>query len=87
MKAGFDGVELHCANGYLPDLFIRDVANKRTDEYGGSVENRSRFPLEIMDALISVCGKDKTGIRISPTGRVQDMFDSNPKATFSYLLK
>ncbi|EPQ51315.1 FMN-linked oxidoreductase [Gloeophyllum trabeum ATCC 11539] len=66
--AGFDGVEVHCANGYLPDQFLQDICNKRTDEYGGSVENRCRFPLEIVQAITEVVGVRKTGVRISPWG-------------------
>lgn len=83
--AGFDGIELHGANGYLLDQFTRDGSNKRTDAYGGAIENRARLPLEITDAVISVWGKDRVGYRISPTGAYNDMADSNPAATFSYL--
>ena len=86
-KAGFDGLELHAANGYLVDEFLRDGTNKRTDIYGGSIENRSRFCLEVTDALISVYGKDKVGLKLCPLGRYQDMFDSDPKALYFYLLK
>ena len=86
-KAGFDGIELHGANGYLVDQFLRDGSNHRTDEYGGSPENRCRFALEVMDALCEVFEKGKVGIRISPTGRVNDMYDSDPLATFCCLLK
>lgn len=73
-------MELHAANGYLVDQFLRDGVNDRTDEYGGSIENRSRFCLEVMDALISVFGSDRVGIRLSPTGRTNYMYDSNPLA-------
>jgi N-ethylmaleimide reductase len=83
--AGFDGVEIHGANGYLLDQFTRDGTNKRTDSYGGSVENRARFPLEVADAVISVWGKERVGYRISPNGAFNSMSDSNPEATFSYL--
>lgn len=87
-QAGFDGVELHGGYGYLIDEFLKDHTNKRTDEYGGiSVENRARFPLEVMNALISVWGKDRVGIKISPAVRYQDVYDSDPVATYSYLLK
>lgn len=86
-KAGFDGLELHGANGYLIDEFLRDGANQRKDLYGGSPENRCRFPLEVMDQLIEVFGKDRVGIRVSPVGRFNDMFDSQPLETYSYLLK
>ncbi|RXH58750.1 alkene reductase [Granulicella sibirica] len=83
--AGFDGVELHGANGYLPDEFLQDGSNKRTDEYGGSIENRSRFMLEVMAALVSVWGGDRTAVRIGPSGRWNHMSDSNPEALFDYL--
>eukprot|EP00331_Platyophrya_macrostoma_P028249 CAMPEP_0176434472 /NCGR_PEP_ID=MMETSP0127-20121128/16698_1 /TAXON_ID=938130 /ORGANISM="Platyophrya macrostoma, Strain WH" /LENGTH=348 /DNA_ID=CAMNT_0017817217 /DNA_START=113 /DNA_END=1159 /DNA_ORIENTATION=- len=86
-EAGFDGIQLHGANGYLVDQFIRDGTNKRTDEYGGSIENRARFCLEVMDELISVFGADRCGIKFSPVGRYQDMYDSTPLETFSYILK
>ncbi len=85
-EAGFDGIELHGANGYLIDGFLRDGTNQRTDEYGGSAENRSRLPLEIMDALIEIFGAGRVGIKLSPVGRYQDMYDSNPIATYGYLL-
>lgn len=65
-RAGFDGVEVHGAHGYLIDQFIQDVCNKRTDEYGGSIENRSRFALEVLDAVTKAVGQEKTGIRLSP---------------------
>lgn len=67
-KAGFDGVEIHGANGYLVDQFIQDMSNTRTDEYGGSIENRAKFALEIVDAVAKAVGADKTGIRLSPWG-------------------
>jgi len=85
-EAGFDGLELHGANGYLVDEFIRDGTNTRTDEYGGSIENRVRFCLEVIDVLISVFGKGRVGIKLSPVGRYQDMFDSTPVETYTYLL-
>lgn len=87
LEAGFDGIELHGANGYLVDQFIRDGVNKRTDNYGGSVENRCRFALEIIDKLINVFGSGRVGMKISPGGRLNDMFDSNPEVTYGYLLK
>ncbi|HVT55834.1 MAG TPA: alkene reductase [Xanthobacteraceae bacterium] len=83
--AGFDGVEIHGANGYLLDQFTRDGTNKRTDAYGGSLENRARLPLEVADAVTSVWGKDRVGYRISPNGTFNSMSDSDPVATFSYL--
>ncbi|CAM2155403.1 N-ethylmaleimide reductase [Pararobbsia alpina] len=86
-KAGFDGVELHGANGYLVDQFIQDGSNKRTDEYGGPVENRVRFMRESLEALISVYGADRVGVRISPSGEWGGVSDSNPEATFSYVAK
>ncbi len=87
LAAGFDGIEIHSANGYLLDEFLRDGTNKRTDIYGGSLENRARFLLEVTDALISICGADRVGIRLSPSGTFNDMTDSNPEEIFVYLLK
>ena len=66
LKAGFDGVEIHAASGYLPDQFLQSITNQRTDEYGGSVENRLRFVLEVIDAVVKVVGANRVGIRISP---------------------
>jgi N-ethylmaleimide reductase len=83
--AGFDGVELHGANGYLLDQFLRDGANQRTDVYGGSVANRARFPLEVTEAVIGVWGASRVGYKISPNGTMYSMSDSDPMATFSYL--
>jgi len=85
-EAGFDGIELHGANGYLIDQFLRDGVNQRTDEYGGSIENRVRFPLEIIDILIEVFGAKRVGIKLSPVGRYQDMHDSDPVALFAHFL-
>ena len=87
VEAGFDGVEIHGANGYLIDQFIQDGTNKRTDRYGGSVENRSRFALEVTKAVADAIGSKKTGIRLSPSGKFNDMYDSNPKHTFTYLVE
>lgn len=84
-KAGFDGVEIHGANGYLPDQFLQDSSNQRTDIYGGSIENRARFMLEITDAVISVWGADRVGMHLAPQGDVHDMGDSDLLGTFSYL--
>jgi N-ethylmaleimide reductase len=85
MAAGFDGVEPHAANGYLPDQFLQDGSNKRTDSYGGSIQNRSRFLLEIVDALVSVWGGDRVAVRIGPSGTWNGMSDSNPQALFSHV--
>lgn len=74
--AGFDGVEVHCAHGYLIDQFIQDTSNKRTDEYGGSIENRCRFALEAIDAVVNAIGEAKTGFRLSPWSTFQGMFIS-----------
>ena len=85
--AGFDGVELHAANGYLPDQFLQDGSNKRTDAYGGSIENRSRFLLEVVGAMVSVWGGDRVGVRIGPGGTWNEMSDSDPIALFDYVAK
>jgi N-ethylmaleimide reductase len=86
LEAGFDGVEIHGANGYLPDQFLQDGTNKRTDEYGGPIQNRARFLLEVTRAAISIWGPDRVGVRISPSGTYGSMSDSNPQATFSYVV-
>lgn len=83
-EAGFDGVEMHNANGYLADTFLQDGTNRRTDRYGGSLENRVRFPLELVEALISVWGPRRVGVRISPNGQWGAISDSDPERTFSY---
>lgn len=85
-EAGFDGVELHGAFGYLPNQFLVDGANQRTDEYGGSIENRVKFILEVMSALVEVWGAGKAGIKLSPSIYYNSMIDSDPTATFSYLI-
>ena len=82
-EAGFDGVEVHAANGYLIDQFLRDGSNRRTDEYGGSVENRARFLYEVTCAVTSVWGGGKVGVRLSPVNPFNDMSDSDPLATFT----
>jgi len=81
--AGFEGVELHAANGYLMDQFLQDGSNRRTDEYGGSIENRSRFLIEVVRALVSVWGGDRVAVRIGPSGTWNGMSDSNPQALFT----
>ena len=86
LAAGFDGVEIHAANGYLLDQFLRDGTNKRTDNYGGSFENRTRFLLEVTKAVVEVAGADKVGIRLSPVNPFNDMYDSNPQALFNYVV-
>lgn len=85
LAAGFDGVELHGANGYLLDQFLQDSTNHRTDGYGGSLENRARLMLEVVDAAVSVWGADRVGLHIAPRGDAHDMGDSNPLATFTYV--
>ena len=85
VAAGFDGVEVHAANGYLIDQFLRDQTNKRTDRYGGSIENRSRFLLEVVDAVRAAIGAERTGVRISPQNGQNDIADSNPQALFNYV--
>jgi len=86
MAAGFDGVEIHSANGYLLDEFLRDGTNKRTDRYGGTFENRARFLLEVTEAVATVWGAERVGIRLSPSGTFNDMTDSDPETFFAYLL-
>lgn len=85
LAAGFDGVEVHAANGYLIDQFLRDGTNKRTDKYGESVENRSRFLLEVVDAVQGAVGSKRTGVRISPQNGQNDITDSNPQALFDFV--
>lgn len=87
IKAGFDGVEVHAANGYLLDQFLRDGANHRTDAYGGSIENRSRLLLEVMDSVIAEIGAGRTGIRLSPVTPANDLADSNPQALFNHVVE
>jgi len=86
LAAGFDGVEIHSANGYLLDQFLRDASNKRTDNYGGSFENRARLLMEVTQAVVNVIGADKVGIRLSPVNPFNDMHDSNPQALFNYVV-
>ena len=83
-RAGFDGVELHGANGYLVDQFLRDKTNQRTDRYGGSVVNRARFLVEATEALVAEWGGERVGVRLAPTNPFNDIADSNPAATFGF---
>ncbi len=85
VAAGFDGVEIHAANGYLIDQFLRDGANQRTDTYGGSVENRARFLLEIVDATTAAIGANRVGVRLSPTSTFNSMSDSDPVSLTRYV--
>jgi N-ethylmaleimide reductase len=86
-EAGFDGVEIHGANGYLIDQFLRDGSNQRTDRYGGSVENRARFLLEVIEAVVGVWGGERVGLRLSPNGAFNSMRDSDPRAIFGHAAK
>ncbi|HKI59895.1 MAG TPA: alkene reductase, partial [Mariprofundaceae bacterium] len=87
IAAGFDGVEIHGANGYLLDQFLRDGSNQRNDAYGGSLENRARLMLEVTEAVCDEVGADRVGIHLSPLQPFNDMKDSDPEATFSYLVE
>jgi N-ethylmaleimide reductase len=86
IEAGFDGVEIHGANGYLLDQFAKDGTNKRSDSYGGSIENRSRLMLEISKAVAAEIGPERTGIRISPVSPMQDISESNPQALYDHIV-
>jgi len=86
-RAGFDGVEIHGANGYLLDQFLQDKTNRRTDEYGGSIENRARLMLEVTDAVVSVWGRGRVGMHLAPRADAHDMGDSNLPAAFGYVAK
>jgi N-ethylmaleimide reductase len=83
--AGFDGVEIHAANGYLIDQFIESGTNRRSDIYGGSLENRSRLLFEIVAAVVPIWGADRIGVRLSPLGRLNDIHDDSPEATFAHI--
>jgi N-ethylmaleimide reductase len=85
--AGFDGIELHNANGYLADTFLQDGTNRRTDRYGGSVENRARFSLELVEALLAAFGAGRVGVRVSPSGQWGAISDSNPDVTFGFFVE
>ena len=86
-QAGFDGVEVHAANGYLLDQFLQSTTNLREDEYGGSVENRARFLLEVVDTLIEVWGAGRVGVHLAPRGDEHDMGDAAPRETFGYVME
>lgn len=86
LRAGFDGVEIHAANGYLIDQFLRDGTNQRTDGYGGSLERRARLLLEVASAVVDVWGAHRVGVRLSPVGSFNDMHESQPQLTFEYAL-
>ncbi len=85
LEAGFDGVEIHAANGYLLDQFLRDGSNQRTDAYGGAVTNRARLLMEVTEAVTNVWGADRVGVRISPVHTFNSMYDSHPGITFGYV--
>lgn len=87
IKAGFDGVEIHGANGYLIDQFLKDGSNTRTDQYGGSIENRARFLLEVVDAITAEIGAGRTGLRLSPVSPANGVSDSNPQALFNHVVE
>ncbi|KAF8270075.1 putative NADPH2 dehydrogenase chain OYE2 [Lactarius quietus] len=87
IEAGFDGVEIHAANGYLLDQFLQTVSNERTDEYGGSIDNRVRFPLEVISAVVETIGAERTAVRLSPWSEYQDMGMKDPLPTFTTLIE
>jgi N-ethylmaleimide reductase len=87
LRAGFQGVEIHAADGYLLDQFLRNKTNHRSDAYGGSIENRARLLLEVTHAVIDVWGRDRVGVRISPMATLNDIADSNPEPLFTYVAK
>ena len=86
IEAGFDGVELHTASGYLPEQFLSSGSNQRQDQYGGSVENRARFALDVLKAMVAEVGGDRVGIKISPEMGFNDITDANPQETYTYLV-
>ncbi len=86
-EAGFDGVEIHSANGYLLQQFLSDKTNKRTDQYGGSIANRTRIVVEVVDAVTKVWGSDRVGIRLSPLTKFSDIGDSNPEPLYLSLIE
>jgi N-ethylmaleimide reductase len=86
LEAGFDGVEIHSANGYLLEQFLQSRSNQRSDQYGGSIENRSRLVLEVVRAVVQACGAQRVGIRLSPYGRANDSGEADPMPLYSYLI-
>ncbi len=87
LDAGFEGIEIHAANGYLLDQFINSSTNNRTDQYGGSVENRARLLMEVVEAVGGVWGRDRLGVRLSPLGTLNDIRDDDPETTFGYIFE
>lgn len=87
LEAGFDGVELHAASGYLPEQFLSSGTNRRTDRYGGSLENRARFIVEVLTAMIGEAGRDRVGIKIAPEMNFNSVSDADPRETYQYLLQ
>jgi N-ethylmaleimide reductase len=87
LEAGFDGVELHAASGYLPEQFLSSGSNQRHDQYGGSVANRARFVLDVLGAMVAEAGGDRVGIKISPEMNFNDIVDANPQETYTYLVE
>lgn len=87
LEAGFDGVEIHAANGYLIEQFLKSSTNQRTDEYGGSIENRARFLLEVVDAVAEEIGAGRTGIRLSPVTPANDIFEADPQSLYNYVVE
>ena len=87
LEAGFDGVEIHAANGYLIEQFLKSRTNQRTDEYGGSIENRARFLLEVVDAVAEEIGAGRTGIRLSPVTPANDIFEADPQPLYNYVVE
>ena len=87
LEGGFDGVELHAASGYLPEQFLSSKTNLRTDRYGGSIENRARFILEVLEAITAVAGGDRVGIKIAPEMNFNDIADASPQETYAYLVQ
>lgn len=87
LEAGFDGVEIHAANGYLIEQFLKSSTNQRTDDYGGSIENRARFLLEVVDAVAEEIGAGRTGIRLSPVTPANDIFEADPQPLYNYVVE